>query len=141
MMVVFYKLRRVMPETLWELPVPATQIQWPNFIERPRRECELSLETDEELGVSQRFYIRFEGVEVYRCTYMTSMTAEMIEAAYGKLVQLGMTQWLTEVLKTYRDYCAHANVAAKELQHVMICFDDGPCYEVICAGVVLPASA
>ena len=70
----------------------------------------------------------FDGVEAYKCTYLTSCSAEMFNIAYGKLVRLAATPWLNEVLKS----CAKTSQASKELQHLMICFDDGPCYEVIC---------
>ena len=127
-----------MADTLWEIPVPPTYIERVTFTQPPGRLCELLLETDEELGVRQRFPIAFYDVVAYRCTYQTSVTVDMIETAYGKLVRLGRTSWLLDLLKTRREYCDAARMPVEELQHLMICFDDGPCYEVICAEVRLP---
>jgi len=70
----------------------------------------------------------FEGVEAFRCTYLTFCSAEMFNTAYGKLVRVETTQWLAELQS------ASARKSSRELQHLMICFDDGPCYEFICTG-------
>jgi hypothetical protein len=130
-----------MSETLWTFPVPATQITRLTFVERPRRECELSFEIEEikeKEDAIEQFILLFEGVETFRCTYLTSITADMFHPAYGKLVRLGMTPWLAEVSTTYRGNCAKTGITPQGLQHLMICFDDGPCYEVICADVKVP---
>ena len=116
-----------MTETLWKLPVPATAVlREPIFTALAKRQCELSFHIETDDG-DNRVGLLFEGVEAYKCTYLTSCSAEMFNSAYGKLVRLGATQWLREVLKSY-----NASPEPKELQHLMICFDDGPCYEVIC---------
>ena len=83
---------------------------------------------ESEDGGEERLKLVFEGVEAYKSTYLTSCSAEMFNIAYGKLVTLGATPWLGEVLKSR----AEAIQSSTELQHLMICFDDGPCYEVIC---------
>ena len=70
----------------------------------------------------------FEAVEAFKCTYQTSCTAEMFNTAYGKLVCLGATQWFAEIQK------ANSDGSPSELMHLMIVFDDGPCYEFICTG-------
>jgi hypothetical protein len=124
-----------MNETLWTLPVPPTGLtKGPAFAALPKRQCELSFHIEGEGGGEKRVALMFEDVEAYKCTYMTSMKVEMINTAYGKLVKLGMTPWLAEVSERYKDYYRAARQPQKELQHLMICFDDGPCYEFICAG-------
>ena len=67
----------------------------------------------------------FQRVEAYRCTYLTALTAEMIRTAYGQLVDLGHTAWLTELLGDHSS-------PIENIRHFMICFDDGPCYEFAC---------
>ncbi len=98
------------------------------FTALPKRQCELSWHVENDDGGDKRLALVFEGVEAYKCTYLTSCSAEMFNTAYGKLVNLGVTPWLNEVLKS----SAKASQPSKELQHLMICFDDGPCYEILC---------
>jgi Xaa-Pro aminopeptidase len=108
---------------LWKLPVaPTALIRSPSFAVRPKRQCEISLEFEGSSGLVSNKLL-FEDVEAFRCTYLTFCTAEMFNTAYGKVVRLDAnTQWLTEIK------------SPTELQHLMVCFDDGPCYEFICAG-------
>ncbi len=123
-----------MNEPLWVMPVPPSALQGgPTFASLGKRACELAFLIERDDGV-QKIGLIFEGVEAYKCTYMTSRSVEMIDAAYGKLVRLGATEWLTEVAKISADYYNNAKQAPRNLQHLMICFDDGPCYEIICVG-------
>ena len=120
-----------MPIELWKLPVPATAlVKGPTFAVLPRRQCEISFYIERDDGTSMKISLLFEGVEAYKCTYPTSCSAEMVNTAYGKLVHLEATPWLSEVLKLYN----LSTPRPKELQHLMICFDDDPCYEFICVG-------
>jgi hypothetical protein len=96
------------------------------FTPLPKRQCELSFHIEADDGET-RVGLLFEGVEAYKCTYLTSCSAEGFNTPYGKLVRLGATAWLNEIMKVY----SNASQAPKELQHLMICFDDGPCYEII----------
>jgi hypothetical protein len=117
-----------MSEILWKLPVPATALlRSPVFRSLPKRQCELSFDIEADDGET-RVGLLFEGVEAYKCTYLTSISAEMFNTAYGKLVKLGATAWLNAAMKVY----SKPSQAPGELQHLMICFDDGPCYEFIC---------
>lgn len=111
---------------LWKLPVaPTALMRSPSFAVLPKRQCQLSMEFEGSSGVISNALL-FEGVEAFKCTYMTSCSAEMFNTAYGKLVRLGSTQWLAET------QAANSRRSPSELQHLMICFDDGPCYEFIC---------
>jgi hypothetical protein len=78
--------------------------------------------------------LRFDGVEAYKCTHMTSLSAGMIEAAYGRVADLGATRWLAELSKHYERYWESHRIAPPGLRHLMVCLDDGPCYEFICIG-------
>jgi hypothetical protein len=127
-----------MSEILWKLPVPATALlRSPVFATLAKRQCALSFEVEADEGDGETHgRLLFDGVEAYKCTYLTSCTAEMFNTAYGKVVNLGSTPWLQDVLQVY----SKSSPTPKPLQHLMICFDDGPCYEFICASVE-PSSA
>ena len=94
----------------------------------PKRQCELSFHIETDDGGDKRINLVFEGVEAYKCTHLSSCSAEMFNTAYGKLVRLGVTPWLGEVLGS----SAKTSQPSRDLQHLMICFDDGPCFEIIC---------
>lgn len=69
----------------------------------------------------------FDGVEAFRCTYHHACTLEMIKA-YDKVIDRGETEWLNSIKLRLAEY----NDSTTELRHLMIYFDDGPCYEFIC---------
>ncbi len=112
----------------WQLPVAASALlHSPEFVLLPRRKCELRLLIEGDDGAPRAIALHFNGVESYKCTFLTSCTADMFNLAYGKLVSLN-SPWLDEVRSTRKK--DQATISA--LQHFMITFDDGPCYEIIC---------
>ncbi|CAG9191544.1 conserved hypothetical protein [Paraburkholderia tropica] len=112
----------------WRLPVAASALlNSPEFVVLRRRECALRLLLEADDGTSREITLQFAGVESYKCTFMTSCTAAMFNLAYGKLVSLNST-WLDEVRSTGKKDAANIHA----LKHLMITFDDGPCYEIIC---------
>ena len=122
-----------MSTILWEMPVPSSTLtRGPRFVALLQRECELSyyVETDEG---DRKSGILFTGVEAYKCTYMTSRSNEMINKAYDKLIRINDSSWLTEVKENSAVFYMKSHKTPKKLQHVMICFDEAPCYEVICS--------
>jgi hypothetical protein len=113
---------------LWALPVPASALMTgPEFIHLPRRTCELRFSVESEDGNPTVLAIRFEGLETYKCTFMTSCTYEMFDLAYGRLISIE-SKWLEEIRRTRR----RSPEIEEALKHLMITFDDGPCYEFIC---------
>lgn len=124
-----------MAELLWKLPVPATGLlESPRFEQLPQHECELSMRLeDPDSGKAVQVSLRLEGVEAYRCTYLPALSAEMINTAYGRLINLGATSWLKEISNQVHAYWAERKRSPHTLSHLMICFDDGPCYEFICS--------
>jgi hypothetical protein len=113
---------------LWRVPVPPSALlRSSEFVVLPRRECELRLAIGDDDGSPCLRVLRFSGVEVYKCTYMTSCTADMFNLAYGRLVALD-SDWLAEIRTAGR----MGQASNEALQHLMITFDDGPCYEIIC---------
>jgi len=125
-----------MNRTLWKLPVPSTAIiRGPFFKVLPKRQCEISFSTEAENGGEQMTTLLFEGVEAFKCTYLTSLGSidhQLFREAYANLISLEDSLSLAEVRRSYRQYHARMPVPAKEPQHLMMCFDDGPCYEIIC---------
>jgi hypothetical protein len=107
-------------------------LKGPDFCVLPKRQCEISFHIEGGNREALRVGLVFEGVEAFKCTYLTSCTAEMFSMAYAKLVRLGETPWLSELLKTY----VPGSQTANQLQHLMICFDDGPCFEIVCLGFI-----
>ena len=125
-----------MARILWELPIPPTDLfHEAKFIQLLGRECELSFsyESDSDDNMISDSLI-LEGVECFKCTYLTSCTGDMFEQAYGMLIDLGETQWLTEVRTVYEKARRRYLKTPEKLSHIMICFDDGPCYEFIGTG-------
>ena len=123
-----------MPTELWKLPVPVTaSLKKPAFVLLPGRQCEIFFHFEREDGTWRMFSILFITVEAFKCTYLTSCRPEMLAEAYGKLLNLGDTPWLSEVRGIH-----HLNARpSKQLQHLSVCLDRGPCYEFICADYVL----
>jgi hypothetical protein len=81
---------------------------------------------DDELRTSA---IVFQGVEAFKCTYYRARDASMLEA-YDTLVDRGPSAWLREVCVNLRENGGDQ----QGLSHLMIDFDDGPTYEVVCRG-------
>jgi hypothetical protein len=124
-----------MAHELWRLPVASTTLlKGAVFMPLSGRRCDLCFDLEGPKGEPTKKRLRFDGVEAYKCTYLTSLGVEMIEAAYDRLVDLGATPWLAELSKRYERYWEIRRVAPLELRHLMVCFDDGPCYELICTG-------
>lgn len=109
-------------------------VKGPDFAVLPKRQCEISFVIEGGDGNLAKVSLIFEAVEAFKCTYMTSLSADMINAAYGKLVDVGTSQWLLESRQRNTEYAAKTKRSSPDLKHLMICFDDGPCYEFICVG-------
>jgi hypothetical protein len=119
---------------LWIVP-PTSLLTEPVFTPLLKRRCEMSFDFEgDDDGKPKKIRLLFEGVEAYKCTYLFSCAPEMFELAYGKLLDLGATPWLAELSKRYQSYCESIRSVPHRLKHLMICFDDGPCYEIVCKG-------
>jgi hypothetical protein len=113
---------------LWKLPVPATALlgDGERFEVRAGREAAILFRHEgDEQDIEGALVL--EGIEALRITYLTASDDSML-VAYGKLVDLGQTEWLRAV----RDARLHNQYPVVPLRHLMIFFDDGPCYEFIC---------
>jgi hypothetical protein len=56
--------------------------------------------------------------------------------AYDRLIDRGVTAWLADVVANLGLY----DQDASGLVHLMINFDDGPCYEFLCRGFRVEAA-
>ena len=116
-------------DLIWAMSVPPTALfHSPTFAILPKRECQITIEYEGEEGDHERKALQFSGCESFRCTYMNALSPEQIKAAYGKVVSIPESAWLSEIVARL----SQAHVESMSLRHFMICFDDGPCYEFIC---------
>lgn len=96
-----------------------------DFRQLAGRRCALAFDDGESLNIR----LSFERVEAFKCTYHYACTVEMVET-YDRLTDLGETGWLDSV----RRQLSGTGEDVDSLRHLMIYFDDGPCYEFICRG-------
>jgi hypothetical protein len=131
-----------MNEVLWQMSVPVTGIiRGPCFEALPKRQCGISFSIEAEDGSEKWLSLLFDGVEVYKCTYLTSLGSvpqSLRTEAYGKVIAVKNSDWLAKVNECYQIYHRGRTTKPNELRHLMICFDDGPCYELICTNFKLP---
>lgn len=118
------------------MPVPVTGIyRGVYFKALPKRECEISFSIEADDGSEKWIRLLFSDVEIYKCTYLAalrSINRELRTQAYGKVISVGASAWLADINTGYQEYHKRRPTKPKVLQHLMICFDDGPCYEFIC---------
>ena len=114
-----------MNELLWKIPVPSSSLgEGPVFEEIVGRDCSISFKINSRRG----WQITFKGVEAYKCHYYHACTAEMIDTSYDRLIDIRDSSWLNALRTQLTKY----GDDIKDLRHLMIYFDDGPCYELIC---------
>jgi hypothetical protein len=123
-----------MTKTLWEFPVPSTALlDGCIFEELPGRACAIHCKYEDDSGTVAKLRLLFDGVEAYKCTYYMAISAEKAHIAYDKVVDVGSSEWLSDINEQLVINLAHnltQNIG--ELKHLMIYPDDGPCYEFIC---------
>jgi hypothetical protein len=114
---------------IWKLPVPSTALlgSGATLEKRLGRAIALRYEIEGESGESRTESIVFDGVESFRCTYGPACAESML-AAYDRLVELPGSSWVQEL----GAQLLRTGGARPTLRHLMIYFDDGPCYEVVC---------
>lgn len=125
-----------MNETLWEIPVPPNLVETTTIEQLPKRVTRLAISLvtlKDDVDVIEYHDLHFEGTELFICTYLTSLTPEMAQSAYGRLVDLGCTDLRMQVSARIQQSSA-ARFQKRDIRHLMICFDDGPCYEILCTG-------
>lgn len=109
---------------LWHLPVAPTALYYdPKLDMEGSRKCTLTLFFEDNDFNSKELKLSFLGVEKFCFTYLTSLNSEM-RGAYGKVILIYDSAFIEEI--------RYLNNNKNELNHYMITFDDGPCYEFIC---------
>jgi hypothetical protein len=120
---------------LWQMPVPATAIIRGPFLKvLLKRQYEISFSIEADNGGEKPIVILFKEVQAFKSTYLASLGSvdkELFREAYGSLISLEESAWFNEIKKAYIEYHAKMPAPPKELHHLMICFDDGPCFELI----------
>jgi len=131
-------LARIMNNGLWKLPFPATALFGGPFLKvLAKHQCEIAFSLEPDSGSEKWLSLLFEGVEAFKCTYLTSLATidqNLRKEAYGTLISVENSPWLTSVQGSCAEYHTAATTTPMKLHHLMICFDDGPCFEFICAG-------
>ncbi|MCC6663358.1 MAG: hypothetical protein IT375_06410 [Polyangiaceae bacterium] len=115
---------------LFALPEPSTALvgNQVTLAKNPGRQWSLVLEYEPDVASPERKgVLEFSDVEAFRCTYESSCGPEVI-GAYDKLVDVGQTEWLKHAVSNL----ARRGKPSRDLLHLMILFDDGPCYEFLC---------
>ena len=118
------------------MPVPPTAIyQGPLFRILDKRKCEISFVYETPNREFERAVLHFHNTESFKCTYLYSLGSidrSLRVEAYGNLVSVTTDDWLKKVTESYLEYCKIARIAPHDLQQMVIVFDDGPCFEIIC---------
>jgi hypothetical protein len=118
-------------KVLFRMPVPVSGIDSPEMIIGSRRDHLLICHYEHEINDTViRLSLIFKHVWAIRVVYFVATDLRLYTTAYGKVVDLGETEWLrsleTNILDSGEDH--------GDLSHLAICFDDGPTYEFICEG-------
>lgn len=79
---------------------------------------------------SEALSLLFDHVASYRCTLRTALGPHAIQTFLGKLTEIIGSAWKDEVLVALTDN----GTPPDPLRHLVICFEEGPCYEFICGG-------
>ena len=114
---------------LWQTPSPSSGfLDGPAFKLLPQRVCVISFRSEGLDGKFDEYELHFTNVCSVRVTFMYALTEEMILSSYDKLVEVEQSSWLASTRLVRED--------GKEIptvHHLRITFDDGPCYEFLCA--------
>jgi hypothetical protein len=105
--------------SLWKMPFPSSWGVETRLVQEPHRR--LRLEIFDQTGEhSDSVLLLFSDVQTYRCTFLPALTAEQISISYDCLVELPAIR---------------LNIQTSTHKCFVICFDDGPCYEIVAASV------
>lgn len=126
-----------MSRELWALPPDVTTVmRGPHFRELSRQRCELLFSLESTDGSEQWHALVFGGVEVFKCTHSKSIGTiphDVRREAYGKVIIVSNSVWRDQVNTSYSEHMRGYNESPRNLHHMAIYFDDGPCFEFICS--------
>ena len=100
-------------KALWAMPFSSSGGVHTHAIQESRRT--IRLEIHDQSGEQTDLKLVFDDVQAYKCTYLPALEAEMSDF-YDKLVACPASR---------------LGVTSKRHNCYVICFDDGPCYEIV----------
>src|SRR5947199_1538336 len=117
-----------MGKTLWSSPVAPTALTNVRFSELLKRTCALSCEYESDIGAIVSITFTFAEVQAVKITYGYACTAEMVELAYGELVDVGTSKWLSSIQKQLESYnetlldsrAQHSNNVQENLERYLL---------------------
>lgn len=112
-----------MPDVLYPLPYPSGEGEF-SLVDHEGRTCVLLCYW--EALAANAIAIIFKSLQAYRCTYDEACSLDQFRTGTDQLIDMGVTSWLKEIRESVAD--------GEALRHMMICLEDGPCYEFICTG-------
>lgn len=116
-----------MNNIIWQSPSPSSSFLSGVSVQlRLRREIALAFEFEGEDEEIHRGELVFSNVVHYRTTYLSALQADIIRESYDKVVDVGVSPELLEVVSAMQ-----ANGRSADVRHYRICFDDGPCFDFI----------
>lgn len=116
-----------MSKVVWNSPSPSSSyLRGVDVQVRPRRELALLFEFENESGKLQKGELIFSGVVSYRSTFLYAIRAAAFREAYDRVVDMGVTEYLHDTMDAMQ-----MNGRLFDVIHYMVCFDDGPCFDVI----------
>ncbi|MBK7706078.1 MAG: hypothetical protein IPN69_23310 [Acidobacteria bacterium] len=116
---------------LFEMPIPVAGINSPELKIGSRRDHLLICSYEHEINETVvQLNLVFKRVWAMKVVYFVASDLRLFTTAYGKVVDLGETEWL----QILRANIVDSGEDHRGLSHLAICFDDGPSYEFICEG-------
>jgi len=121
------KQGKSMNAVLWKLPVPSTGLhREPRFYPLRAHDCCLWWIAEKAEGGGRNEALIFNEVFLYKVSIYRAYPEPIRYLTYDKIVDMGRTPLLTEVLSLPR-----AKEAGATLKHFAISFDTGPLFEFI----------
>jgi hypothetical protein len=74
----------------------------------------------------------FRDVVHYRTTFLAALGADVIKEAYDRVVDVGNSRELQEIVSTIR-----SNGRQADVHHYRVCFDDGPAFDFVASSFIV----
>ena len=116
-----------MNSILWQSPKPSSGFLKGTSVQlRPKREIAITFEFEGEDEEVYSGELIFSEVVHYRTTFLAALSAEVIQEAYDRVVDVGNSRELQEIV-----FAIHANGRQADVRHYRVCFDDGPAFDFV----------
>ncbi len=116
---------------LWTFPDPSAPLVGDPHLSPLGETClvEFSFQIAERR--SEAVSLLFDRVASYRCTLRQALSPPVLRTFQGRLTEITGSAWKDEVLAALMD---NGTPPSSPLRHLVICFEEGPCYDFICGG-------